>query len=36
MTQPMELPLYGKITAREVAKEELLEIFQDSLRPHRA
>ncbi len=28
MTQPMELPLYGKITARELAKEELLDIFQ--------
>ena len=27
MTQPMDLPLYGKITAREIEKERLLDIF---------
>jgi len=32
MTQPMELPIYGKIKAREIAKEELLAIFQDVFR----
>lgn len=29
MTQPMELPLYGKVKACEIEKEELLGIFQD-------
>jgi thioredoxin reductase (NADPH) len=29
MTQPMELPLYGTIKAREIEKEELLEIFRE-------
>jgi thioredoxin reductase/NAD-dependent dihydropyrimidine dehydrogenase PreA subunit len=28
MTQPMEIPLYGKYTKREVQKEELLELWQ--------
>lgn len=32
MTQPMELPLYGKVKAREIAKEELLDIFHDVFR----
>lgn len=32
MTQPMDLPLYGKITAREIQKEELLTIFKDVFR----
>lgn len=29
MTQPLDLPLYGKIAAREIQKEELLTIFKD-------
>jgi thioredoxin reductase (NADPH) len=29
MTQPMELPLYGKVTARELRKEQLIDIFTD-------
>ena len=29
MTQPMELPLYGKVKAREIQKESLMEIFTD-------
>jgi thioredoxin reductase/Pyruvate/2-oxoacid:ferredoxin oxidoreductase delta subunit len=29
MTQPMDLPLYGKITDREIEKEALLKIFLD-------
>ncbi len=32
MTQPMDLPLYGKIVAREIQKEELLTIFKDVFR----
>ena len=32
MTQPMELPLYGKVKAREIEKEELLAIFHDVFR----
>jgi thioredoxin reductase (NADPH) len=29
MTQPVELPLYGKIKAREIRKEELVELFRE-------
>jgi thioredoxin reductase (NADPH) len=29
MTQPMEIPLYGKYTQREVIKEELLELWRE-------
>ncbi|MBD3165409.1 4Fe-4S dicluster domain-containing protein [bacterium] len=29
MTQPMDLPLYGKVKVREIRKESLMEIFQD-------
>lgn len=29
MTQPMEIPLYGKVKCREVFKEELLELWGD-------
>ncbi len=29
MTQPMDLPLYGKVKIREIFKEELLDIFND-------
>ena len=32
MTQPMDLPLYGKCRFTEIAKEELLDIFRDVLR----
>ncbi|MFZ5434435.1 MAG: NAD(P)-binding domain-containing protein [Calditrichota bacterium] len=32
MTQPMDLPIYGKIVAREIQKEELLTIFKDVFR----
>jgi thioredoxin reductase (NADPH) len=28
MTQPMDIPLYGKINAREIQKEELLDLWQ--------
>ncbi len=31
MTQPMEFPLYGKIKASEIEKEELLKIFRQAL-----
>jgi len=29
MTQPMEIPLYGKVKCREVLKEELLDLWSD-------
>jgi putative YpdA family bacillithiol system oxidoreductase len=29
MTQPMEIPLYGKYTRREIQKEELLDLWHD-------
>jgi len=31
MTQPMEIPLYGRFNRREVRKEELLELWRDIL-----
>lgn len=35
MTQPMDLPLYGKIKFREVEKEQLMALFQDVMIKHK-
>jgi putative YpdA family bacillithiol system oxidoreductase len=35
MTQPMELPLHGKVKFREVEKEPLLELFTTIVREHK-
>jgi putative YpdA family bacillithiol system oxidoreductase len=32
MTQPMEIPLYGKYSRREIQKEELLDLWHDIMR----
>jgi putative YpdA family bacillithiol system oxidoreductase len=34
MTQPMEIPLYGKFSRREITKEELLELWQEVIRTY--